>query len=167
MPLFDEVLDLVAHRVPLIVELKDQHDSAHNKRLCELVDASLQRYGGLTSVQSFNPIQMKIFTDIPGAKERYLTGQLGCVIDSEILPSPVLRLAVAQFIGTALGRSHYLAGKSGDFEKSLGSIAMKIWPKTPRVMWTIRSEEEYEKYRSEGADCVIFEGFIPNVEKTM
>ena len=167
MPLFDEVLNLVARRVPLIVELKDQHSGALNKRLCELVDESLQRYGGLAAVQSFNPLQMKAFNELPGAKERYFTGQLGAVIDTETLPSPVLRLVIAHFVGTAAGGSHYFAGKGGDFEKSLGNIAMKIWPKTPRVMWTIRSEEDFEKYRSEGVDAIIFEGFIPKEQKTM
>ena len=88
------------------------------------------------------------------------------VIDINILPNYIQRLCIAHFLGTSTGRSHYLACKGGDFEKSLAYIATKIWPNTPCIIWTIKNEQDFEKYRKEGVDAIIFEGFIPNEPKT-
>jgi len=165
MPLLEEVLDLVAGRVPIIVELKDQRNSSRNKRLCELVDEALQNYNGITTVQSFNPFLMRTFASIPGALDRYLCGQLGCVISKDYLPNPFSRLFVAHFLGTHLSRTHYIACRSGEYEKSLACLIMRVWPKTPRIMWTINTLDEYNKYRDEGVDAIIFEGFNPVTTK--
>jgi len=34
-------------------------------------------------------------------------------------------------------------------------------------MWTARTIEEYDKYCNDGVDAIIFEGFEPEVTKTM
>lgn len=159
--LLEDVLAAVGGRVPIIVELKDQHDSAANQRLCELVEPLLRAYSGVATVQSFNPCVVRAFSLLPGAAERYVLGQLGCHLKPAELPSAAARFAVAHFLSDAVSRPHYLACCVSEYDRSLAALAARVWPGTPRVMWTARSPEVYEKFRAAGVDGIIFEGFEP------
>lgn len=57
IPPFAEILDQVAGRVPLLVELKDQHGALGETdgRLETAAAAALRRYAGPVAVMSFNP----------------------------------------------------------------------------------------------------------------
>lgn len=56
-PLFSEVLDTVAGRVPLIVEIKSRHEygGAYLDELCAAVLAQLKEYDGPYCIESFDP----------------------------------------------------------------------------------------------------------------
>ena len=60
VPSFAEVLDLVAARAPLLVELKDQHGALGptDGRLEQAVAQDLQGYEGPLALMSFNPSMM-------------------------------------------------------------------------------------------------------------
>ena len=60
-----------------------------------------------------------------------------------------------------MSHPHYLACCVSEYDRSLAALAARVWPGTPRVMWTARSPEVYEKFRAAGVDGIIFEGFEP------
>ncbi|MEL6314891.1 MAG: glycerophosphodiester phosphodiesterase family protein, partial [Pseudomonadota bacterium] len=71
IPTFAEALELVAGRVPLLIELKDQHGTlgVTNGALEQAVARALRRYTGPCAVMSFNPNMVaelaRLLPDIP------------------------------------------------------------------------------------------------------
>ena len=157
LPLLGDVLSAVGGRVPLIVELKDQRDAKSNARLCRLVADALAEYSGVAAVQSFNPLVVREMARVWHG----LHGQLGGFLLERDLPSAPKRAVVAHFLTDVVSRPHYLACRTGDFERSLARVATAVWPQTPLVVWTARSQQEYDQYCRAGAAAIIFEGFEP------
>jgi len=164
MPTLEDVLRIVSGKVPIIIELKDQKDEKRNLKLAEFVDIALTTYSGTISIQSFNPMLVRAFYELPGASQKYLIGLLGCDIIPEILPSKIKRIICRDFLGMGYSRAHYIAGRCGEYEKTVVSHLVEAYH-TPVIMWTITSLEQYKYYQSKKVDAVIFEGFIPESPK--
>ncbi len=157
IPTFAEVLDLVAGRVPLLVEIKDQ-DGAMGPRTGELEEAAaqdLKGYKGDVAMMSFNPHSVAAFAkhrpDLP-------RGIVTCGYLQE--DWPLLPVATRKYLRdipdfTRVGASfisHHAADLTNPAVTQLKAAG------TPILCWTIRSQEA-EVAAREVADNITFEGY--------
>ncbi|MDF7665267.1 glycerophosphodiester phosphodiesterase family protein [Bifidobacterium sp. ESL0745] len=158
VPLFSDVLKVVAGRVPIIVEYKFEGTTwgARQRLLMESGDALLRAYDGPYVVESFNPMAMRWYRH---CRPEVFRGQLS---------------ASAPFSAKSVdGLLTWIAGKFGfnwvsrpDFVaydwhggRSAQVRAARALGATP-VAWTPRSAEELAQCRSD-FDYFIFEAFVP------
>lgn len=158
IPTFAEVLSLVAGRVPLLVELKDQ-DGAMGPSIGALEEAvagDLATYSGAVALMSFNPHSVaalaRLVPDIP----RGLVTSAYTAEDWPTVPRAVRDILreIPDFdrVGATF-ISHEAAdlGRDRVAELKRGGAAI--------LCWTIRSEEQEARAR-QIADNVTFEGYL-------
>ena len=138
IPSFDEVLALVAGRVPLIVEIKGV---TSDTSVCALTAQTLARYGGEYCVESFNPLYMGWWKKNRPADIR---GQLSCKMPKQKGIANKLKFAaLGNMLLNFISRPDFIAydhNGSGRMAfrlaRALGGIP---------VAWTVRSKSELEK----------------------
>ena len=149
IPLFSDVLALLADRVPVIVELKT---GPRNRELCEKTCALMRTRPGALCVESFDPTIVAWFR-FHGRE--YLRGQLATV-RADYLSDGRSSLAAALLSGAwlnFLGRPQFIAYHVGPkpasvrLAESLGAM---------KAGWVIR-----EPAQEAGLDTVIFEFYQP------
>ncbi len=152
MPLFSEVLALVAGCTPMIVELKT---GRRNRELCEKTLALLRAYDGPYCIESFDPL---IVTWFRFHAPDLLRGQLA------MRPSLYGKSGMAKVKGAVLGntflnflaRPQFIAYDIGpkpltvQFAEAMGAM---------KVGWTSHSRDN-----EKGRDVVIFEHYEPPVK---
>lgn len=161
IPTLPQVLELIAGRVPLLVEIKDQ-DGAMGVNVGQLEDATAQilhRYAGPVAVMSFNPNsvqQMAIHApQIPrGLVTCGYTAQdwplLGAATRHRLRDIPDFDTVSASFI------SHDVVDL-----QAVRLLALKAQG-TPILCWTVRSAEQETDAR-QVADNITFEGYLPAI----
>ena len=159
IPTLAETLALVAGRVPLLIEIKDQ-DGALGPNVGTLEAATvqaLQGYHGDVALMSFNPHSVATLAQLAPHLPRGLTT---CNYLPEDWPTiPKTRLAelvpIPDFTRTGASFISHQASDLG----STSVLTLKA-EATPVLCWTIRSEVE-EKAARRVADNVTFEGYLP------
>ena len=155
IPLFRDVLELVAGRSPLIVELKT---TARRDELCRKTDELLRAYEGDYCIESFDPRIVRWF------KKNHMSVFRGQLItaykDYRAEGQNVLTaFALSHGFLNVLGRPHFLAMKEGwscfslKFCMSLGAVP---------AVWTVRDPEHARQLRG-GKDIIIFEHYRPDL----
>ncbi|MFT3975387.1 MAG: glycerophosphodiester phosphodiesterase family protein [Amaricoccus sp.] len=158
IPSFAEVLALVAGRVPLLVEIKDQ-DGALGPDVGPLesrVAALLSGYGGPVAVMSFNPHSVAaVGAALPGCPR----GLTSCDYDDPDLSVPDYRRAelVAALAGFATAGGAFISHDRHDLASPL--VAGLKARGLPVLTWTVRSPAEEAEARRV-ADNVTFEGYL-------
>lgn len=153
IPTFDEVLELVDGRVPLIVELKTDFS---NKELAGQVYERLKRYKGVYCVESFDPFAVRWFKKYAPDVVR---GQLAFMpsIKGKPFVECLRRLALGYLLVNFLGRPDFVAyGYKSDANLSFRFVANVFRPLL--AAWTVKDEgvyQELQKYY----DIQIFEQF--------
>ena len=152
IPLFSDVLALVAGRVPLIVEFKR---CADNKTLVRSALELLDAYKGPYCVESFDPT---ILSRIRHARPKLFRGQLSCRLmrDGNGLKAFPLQYLLFNFIS----RPHFIAYDHTQMKNLSYRAAVKLLHAVP-VAWTVRSAEDFYALFDAGIDIQIFEGFLP------
>lgn len=156
VPLFSDVLKVVAGRVPLIVEYKiDGSDwTPRCEELMEKGDALLQAYAGPYVVESFHPMAMRWYRE---HRPEVCRGQL-----IEPLPlgqTDVTYWAAGRLLFNWLSRPDFVAcdWRSGGSPQVRLNRALGAVP----VSWTVRSRDEVAECDA-WFDHHIFESFIPD-----
>ncbi len=145
IPLFEEVLESVDGKVPLLIELKDQHG---RKGLTQGTISALKNYKGEFALQSFHPLYLlemkKLAPDI-------LRGQLGCFYQKFSFS----RYIVKNMNLHALTDPDFISYNIDDlpFRKARKKG-------TALLGWTVRTQEEYNRVRPI-VDNFIFEKIRP------
>jgi glycerophosphoryl diester phosphodiesterase len=156
----EAVAALVAGRVPLVVEVKDQGGALSEAGVGPLeaaVAAALAGYAGPVAVMSFNPASMAAMARLAPALPR---GLVACAADAYDEPlSPARRAALASL---------------ADFDAAGACFASYGWrdlptPATARlrgagapvICWTVRSAADAAAALRH-ADAITFEGFDPD-----
>jgi glycerophosphoryl diester phosphodiesterase len=135
IPLLEEVLESVAGRVPLLVEIKC--GSLNIKPLADAVVSTLSNYRGEVVIQSFNPFVLHYFRcHVPTLCRGQLSG--GCI------GLPFLRITQPDFVAYDV---NYLPRPSVTRIRRHG---------IPVLAWTIRTYRQYERARP-FADNFIFD----------
>lgn len=153
IPTFDEVLSLVAGRVPLLVEVKT---SPRWQAATRLTAGRMRAYSGPYVMESFDP---RIVRELRGLLPGVARGQLV----SQEQPGGRFRQRALYF---ALGRLWLNALSRPDFiafDAAMdASCTLRVQRalRTPTAVWTVRSQPLFDHFAARG-DAVIFEGFIP------
>lgn len=160
IPTLAEVLEIVAGRVPLLIEIKDQ-DGAMGPDVGPLEEAAarvLQAYPGPVAVMSFNPHSVAAFGAAAPDVPRGLTTSAYDPEDWHLPRATCERLrAIPDFdrVGASF-ISHEAADLARDRVQALRASGV------PVLCWTIRSEAEDTAARA-FADNVTFEGYAARI----
>ena len=154
VPLFTDVLALVAGRVPLLVEIKeDAGQSAVSDKTAEI----LKDYHGDYIVESFNPLSLgNIAKKLPSAERGILSHRY---YEYENYRKPLYFLLGA-LLFNRICRPSFVAFDHRHV-KCLSFRIVKGLFKATTFAWTVRSEEEAEEAYKNGFDGIIFENFLP------
>ena len=155
IPTLRQVLDLVADRQLILVEIKSRH--GEEKPLDQAVAAIIEGYRGPLSIIGFNPYSHAWWAQRHPDVLRGLNSYSYADTGAEALPE-AQRRAWANLEQVAIARPHFLAlgvdmlpGDKADEYRAQGY---------PIVAWTVRSEEQWDAL-TEHCDNLIFEGFAP------
>lgn len=156
IPRFDEVLEIVGGKVPLIVELKVEWMDVS---VCPVVDALLQNYQGLYCIESFNPLALVWYRRHHSDVVR---GQLsdGFLKSGEF--KGILYVFLQNLMLNWITKPDFVAYNHKYADIGARKICRSLY-KNMAVAWTIKSQKELEATRSK-FDIFIFDSFIPDRE---
>lgn len=143
IPLLKQVLDLVAGRVPILIEIKTNNDM---KKLIPALKNELEGYKGDIFIQSFNPFALRrCYKAMPNI----MRGQLSSFFVGDGLKIykriPIKKLFFKSF-------SHI------DFVSyNLNNLPNKYVNKVdvPVLAWTVKTEEDYKKAKQNANNIIV------------
>ena len=136
IPLFQDLLDLVAGQVPLLIEVKLPNS---NRSICQYLVEALRSYQGKYLVQSFNSLAMYWFRK---NSPETLRGQISSNLTAtEKTPNYLLRFAVKYLLANGISRPDFISYKWAD-SKNISVWIHRIIFKTPVAVWTLRGNKE-------------------------
>lgn len=157
VPTFAQVLDIVAGRVPLLVELKDPTDtmSQTDGRLETATAAALAAYGGPVAVMSFNPHMMVRMAELAPQVPRGLTTSAYDLGNwAPLDPARCAELREIPDYDRSL--SSFISHEAGDLARL--RVAQLAAQGAAILCWTIRSPEA-EALARKHAQNITFEGY--------
>ena len=150
IPTFDEVLDAVGGRVPLLVEIKeDQGDHA----VSDATAKRLSSYEGGFIVESFNPLSVR------NARKKLPKTPCG-FLSCKHKVRTVIYLMLTNLMFNFLCRPDFIAYCHTDSSNIFLRLVRAIF-RVPTVAWTVCSEVEERAARAKGFCGIIFEGYVP------
>ncbi len=152
IPLFSQVLETVAGRGALIVELKN---GKRNRELCEKTYALLQGYRGEACVESFNP---RIVAWFRRHGKDLVRGQLAAPVKEYVKDgfSRPLSFVLSRCLLNFLARPQFIAYRIGPRPLS---VRLSELLGAMKVGWT-----SHDPGSEKGRDAVIFEFYRPRLK---
>ena len=157
MMTLDDLCELVAGRVTLLVELKSRFDG--DSRLPIRVAAVLGRYRGPAAAMSFDPRQLKLLRK---KNPRLVRG----IVAAKYRPHPYWdqmppwkRYGMATLLSALTGRPQFVAYAVADLPALAPLFARHVLG-LPLLTWAVRTAAE-RGCAERWADQMIFEGFRP------
>lgn len=156
VPTFDQLLEVVGGRVPLLIELKGE-SAGGDSALCEKLAARLETYGGAYCVESFNPMILSWF------KRNCPHIPRGQLVTNTLKERPkgnkILNFLLAHLMLNVVSRPDFVAyNEKYDREFAL-RLNMGLF-RAPSFVWTVRDVQTWRAFREAGSPS-IFEGFLP------
>jgi glycerophosphoryl diester phosphodiesterase len=153
IPTFDEVLEVVGGKVPLLVEIKENAgDSSVSKDAAE----RLKSYSGPYIVESFNPLSVKNAASI---LPEVACGFLSRHFTKEEETKKPLYFILENLLINRVSNPSFIAYKHEDHYMPMLKLARLLGART--IAWTVRSPEEEKAAYEHGFATVIFENYIP------
>ncbi len=156
VPTFREVLDTVAGRNPLIVEIKAEGiNMKWYTEVCEATAKELEDYNGEYCIESFHPGPVRwVWKNLPSVTR-------GLLVDGPAKPGSERSLlinAISELLCNFYCRPQFIA-----YRWDRRNLALKIVKKLGAfsVMWTVPNEEQQTILEKE-EDCIIFEHYHPD-----
>ncbi len=153
IPTFEEVLNLVAGKTPLIVEYKLDRPLT---KVCELGDELLSKYQGVYCIESFHPFALMWYKK---HRPDVMRGQLSGNLSKETTDpkKKVYYSLVTYLLTNILTRPDFIAYD----HRYVNNISRKVcrWLGALSVTYTIKSVERYEEVKNE-FDLFIFDSCI-------
>jgi len=147
IPTLSEVLEQVAGRVPILVEIKSRHGQ---QGVEQAVYQQLMRYHGEVAVQSFNPFAVAWFADNAPHITR---GQLAGPLDDDKALTSFQRFATRSLLSALWSRTHFinydLRGLPDAWVQNVARAA-----RLPLLCWTVRTPPDKIKADQLGANYV-------------
>ena len=150
IPTFDEFLDVVGGKVPLIIEIKS---NKRNDLLCSLLWERLQRYDGPYCMESFDPRAVQWFRK---NAPQVIRGQLAYGRGRKKVT--LINVLLGTLIQNVLGRPDFIAYEAATDNNPAMWVQRLLRPWL--VCWTIHSQADMDRQRSR-YDLQIFDGFVP------
>ena len=157
IPKFEEVLELVDGKVPLIVELKVEWTDTS---LCPIVGELLNAYGGLYCIESFNPLAVWWFRkNCP----EVVRGQLAEAFLKGEEYKGGLYFALQHLLLNFISRPDFVAYNHKHYHMLSRRICHRLFGSTA-VAWTIKSRQELVAAKKH-FEIFIFDSFLPENTK--
>ncbi len=158
IPKFEEVLQLVDGRVPLIVEMKIEV-SDRKAAVCEKADALLRKYKGVYCMESFHPFGVYWYRK---NKKDVLRGQLAEVYwrDESLHAGQFYYKPLAYLMLNFITKPDFIA-YNYKHRDNLSLRLCKYLYHNVMAAWTIKSQEALEE-SSAFFDILIFDSFVPD-----
>lgn len=153
IPTFQETLEVVDGKVPLIVEMKVHAAPA---RVCELANKCLATYKGLYCIESFHPMAVYWYKK---NRPEVVRGQLSTNLKKENGKQKLDYFIVHHLLLNILVQPDFIAYCHLFPNELSEKICIKVY-KSLSAGWTIKSQEELE-IAKKTYDMYIFEGFLP------
>ena len=153
IPTFQEFLEMVDGKVPLIIELKIEWMDI---TLCPIVNDMLKKYKGAYCIESFNPLGLSWYRRF---NNDVIRGQLSEAFVKRGEYKGFLYFLLQNLLLNWLTKPDFIAYNHEDY-KNLSRQICKIVYHTKSVAWTIRSQKELDEMKAH-YDMFIFEGFLP------
>ena len=153
IPRLSEVLEMVAGRQPLIVEIKSDRKDVS---CCAAVDRLLRTYGGAYCIESFNPMVLLWFRRNHNSTIR---GQLSTNFKKDGEYRGALFFLLTHLVFNFLTKPDFIS-YNHEFASEPGRALCRRLYRNTAVAWTVRSREELLEAQK-GFDVFIFEGFCP------
>jgi glycerophosphoryl diester phosphodiesterase len=151
-----DLCDLVAGRVPLVIELKSRFDG--DRRLATRVVDVLTSYAGPVAVMSFDPRQIEAVKDLAPGLPRGIVAESRYDHPEWNGLSARTKRSLAYLLHGLRSRPHFTAYAVKDLPAAAPLIARHVFG-MPLLTWTVRTEAD--RRRAGWADQIIFEGFRP------
>lgn len=149
IPTFEEVLNLVDGRVPILVEIKNTGSVG---LLEKKTAAILSDYKGQFAVQAFNPYSIEYFKDNMPDVPR---GILSCFFTKNELKGPIKRYVLKTLKMNKVAKPDFVSYCAENLPNRYVTKS-----KLPVLAWTVRTGEKAEQLKTI-ANNIIFEKFIP------
>ena len=156
-PRFETLLETIAGRQLLVVELKHQFSETATHDLARSVTAALAGYKGPVVVESFDP---KLLTAMHAAG---FDGALGIILTRNAQRTKGLNgffseMILRHMLHYPMTRFSFMSVNRTDLDLPL----VRFWRSRglPVTAWTIRSDDEARAARQH-ADQIVFEGYLP------
>ncbi len=155
IPKFEDFLELVDGRVPLIIELKIE---LKDLSVCPAVDKLLSDYKGVYCIESFNPLGVLWYRK---NRPNVMRGQLSDEFHKEDPKefNTVLYFGLTHLFFNFLTKPDFIAFNR-KYPKSFSLWLNRHLYKCLTAAWTIKSQEQLDK-ATEDFDIYIFDSFIP------
>jgi glycerophosphoryl diester phosphodiesterase len=152
-----ELCDLVAGRVPLIVELKSRFDGDH--RLPKRAAETLSSYKGPAALMSFDPAMIETVRALSPGLPRGVVAERHYTHAEWSRLSTGQRRSLAHLLHVPRTRPDFIAYHVKDLPAPGPWIARSLF-RLPLLTWTVRTEDD--RLRAlRWADQMIFEGWHP------
>src|SRR5262249_27790053 len=149
-----ELCELVAGRVPLVIELKSRFDG--DRRLVGRAATVLSGYRGAAAVMSFDPAQIAALRAIVPQLPRGVVAERRYRDERDRLLATTRR-GIAYLGHLLSARPQFIAYSVRDLPAALPTLARNLL-RLPLLAWTVRNADDRSK-AERFADQMIFEGF--------
>lgn len=160
MQTLPDLLDQVAGRVPLVIEIKSDWN---NPGLLEhRIAADLEDYDGHVAVMSFDPRSVDAFARAaPDIPRGLVANRFDNTHDWPKL-TWWQRFQMRYLLTSLVAKPHFIAYDISALP-ALAPLTARYLFRRPLLTWTVRTEADCRR-ASRWADAMIFEGFRPEVE---
>ncbi len=153
IPTFDEVLEVVDGKVPLLVEIKE---NTGDNSVSTATAERLASYDGPYIVESFNPLSVKnASSKLPDIACGFLAQNF---TKKDECKKP-LYFALENLLLNRVCNPSFIAYKHSHYYMPMLKLARLLGART--IAWTVRSLEEEKAALEHGFATVIFENYIP------
>ena len=153
IPKFEEVLEMIKGKVPLIVELKTE---STDLSVCTAGDKLLSAYDGVYCIESFNPLAVLWYRR---HRKEIVRGQLADAFHREGEYKGILYFLLENLLFNWLAKPDFVAYNHKHPGKLSRQMCRKLFGNTAAA-WTIKSREQLEAARKH-FDIFIFDSFVP------
>ena len=161
IPLFDEVLEVIDGRVPLIVEIKSEGNWSRTTRMtAERLDSyNAGSDKGAWCVESFHPLVLRW---LKRNRPDVLRGQLSTnFFKSKLKRKWYEKLVLTNLMLNFLSRPDFIA-YNYRYKNQPSFLLCRVLFKPVTAAWTVKSDKVLRKVR-EVFDVVIFDSFLPKL----
>lgn len=153
IPRFQEALELVDGRVPLIVELKL---ATMDTSVCPAADKLLSEYKGMYCIESFHPLAVRWYRK---NRREIVRGQLSDAFLKEGEFNGPVCFLLQNLLFNWMGKPDFVA-YNHKYPKVFSRMFCRRFYRNTAVAWTIKTPDELEAAKKH-FDICIFDSFVP------
>lgn len=157
IPKFEDVLSMIAGKVPLIIEYKTETTDVS---VCPVADVILREYQGAYCIESFNPLALVWYRRNRNCVVR---GQLAEKLYSQGKKKSALYFVLEHLLLNFYAKPDFIAYNHKHADNLSRRLATRLYGNIS-VAYTIKSQEEYVAAKAH-FEWFIFDSFLPKQEK--